>query len=83
MNNKHIKTTKNKICAVCSRGTWSCIPSADHTTVHSESAMKFMSGFPSYIPQEATHFPFYSKATTHIILIIHAYLTTQGPQHAF
>ena len=26
-------------------GTWNCIPSADHTTVHSESAMELISGF--------------------------------------
>ena len=37
--------------------TWRCIPSADHTTVHSESAMEFTSGFPSDVPQKGTHFP--------------------------
>ena len=33
-------------------GTWNYIPSTDRTTVHSESATEFMSGFPSDIPQE-------------------------------
>ena len=32
--------------------TWNCIPSTDRTTVHSESATEFTSGFPSDIPQE-------------------------------
>ena len=35
-------------------GTWSCISSTDRTTVHSDSATEFMSGFPIDIPQEAT-----------------------------
>ena len=33
-------------------GTWNCIPSPDRTTVHSESATEFTSGFPSDIQQE-------------------------------
>ena len=31
---------------------WNCIPSADHTTIYSESTMKFTYGFPSNIPIE-------------------------------
>ena len=41
-------------------------PSIDRTTVHSESATEFTSGFPSYRPREVTHFPFYPMPTTHI-----------------
>ena len=31
--------------------TWSCIPSANYITVHLDSAIEFMSGFPFYIPK--------------------------------
>ena len=37
--------------------TWSCIPSTNRNTVHSDSATEFTSGFPSYIPQKETHIP--------------------------
>ena len=43
-------------------GTGRCIPSANHTTVHSDSAMEFMSGFPSNIPQK--EYIFHSLKTT-------------------
>ena len=56
-NSKKQKNEEKKY-VVYSSGTWSCVPSTYHITVHSESAMKFMSGFPSYIPREATYFSF-------------------------
>ena len=62
----HILTTKSCLNTrldetkyVClSSGTWYCIPSVDRTTVYSDLATEFMSGFPSDIPQEITHISF-------------------------
>ena len=55
-----------------SSGTGHCIPSANHNTVHSDSAMDFMSGFPSNIPQERTHISFTPKSHHILINDIHA-----------
>ena len=52
MNPRFSQTYYNREpCVTPPIGTWNCIPSADRTTVHSESATEFTSGFPSYIPR--------------------------------
>ena len=60
-------------------GTWRCIPSADHTTVYSESAMEFTSGYPSDIPQARLHIPFTRNHIIHQSTIL---IRTYSQQHA-